>query len=100
MARRPVRTTNQIKCPLDACDDWDVLADLPKWDSHSSILKETSLKPDIVIHSASTQQPIMVELKVPYEERMEEAHIYKSQKYLNLTNELGICRLQSCGDDR
>ena len=73
MSRRPVRTTNQIKCLLDACDDWDVLADLPKWDSHSSILKETSL---------------------------EEAHIYKSQKYQNLTNELGICRLQSCGGDR
>ena len=34
----------------------DVLADLPKWDSRSSILKETSLKPDIGIHSASTQK--------------------------------------------
>ena len=30
----------------------------------------------------------MVELKVPYEERMEEAHIYKREKYLNLTKEL------------
>ena len=64
---RPVRTTNQIKCLLDGCDDWDVSADLPQWDSHPSIIKETRLRPDIVIHSASTQQLIIVELTIPYE---------------------------------
>ena len=85
---RPVRTTNQIKCLLDGCDDWDVSADLPEWDSHPSIIKETRLRPDIVIHSASTQQLIMVELTVPYENRMEEAHTYKREKYMNLTKEL------------
>ena len=85
---RPVRTTNQIKCLLDGCDDWDVLADLPEWDSHPSIIKETRLRPDIVTHSGSTQQLIMVELTVPYENRKEEAHIYKREKYMNLTKEL------------
>ena len=30
----------------------------------------------------------MAELTVPYENRMEEAHIYKREKYLNLTKEL------------
>ena len=30
----------------------------------------------------------MVELTVPYENRMEEAHIYKREKYMNLTKEL------------
>ena len=85
---RPVRTTNQIKCLLDGCDDWDVSADLPEWDSHPSIIKETRLRPDIVIHSTSTQQLIMVELTVPYENRMEEAHIYKREKYMKLTEEL------------
>ena len=85
---RPVRTTNQIKCLLDGCDDWDVSTDLPEWDSHPSIIKETRLRPDIVIHSASTQQLIMLELTVPYENRMEEAHIYKREKYMNLTKEL------------
>ena len=35
---RPVRTTNQIKCLLDGCDDWDVSADLPEWDSHPRLL--------------------------------------------------------------
>ena len=41
---RPVRTTNQIKCLLDGCDDWDVSADLPEWDSHPSIIKENKIK--------------------------------------------------------
>ncbi|KAK3706431.1 hypothetical protein RRG08_047999 [Elysia crispata] len=85
---RPMRTTNQIKCLLDGSDDYDVSADLPEWDSHPSIIKETRSRPDIVIHSASTQQLIMVELTVPYENRMEEAHIYKREKYQNLTKEL------------
>ena len=30
----------------------------------------------------------MVELTVPYENRMEEAHSYKREKYMNLTKEL------------
>ena len=29
-----------------------------------------------------------MELTVPYENRMEEAHIYKREKYMNLTKEL------------
>ena len=81
---RPVRTTNQRKCLLD----WDVSADLPKWDNHPSIIKETRIRPNIVIHSASTQQLIMVERTVPYENRMEEAHIYKREKYLNQIKKL------------
>ena len=91
---RLVRTTNQIKCLLDGCDDWDVSADLPEWDSHPSIIKETRLRPDIMIHSASTQL-IMVELTVPYKNRMEEAHIYKREKYMNLTKELENARYKA-----
>ncbi|KAK3804098.1 hypothetical protein RRG08_061411 [Elysia crispata] len=97
---RPVRTTNQVKCLLDGCDDWDVSADLPEWDSHPSIIKETRLRPDIVIHSASTQQLIMVELTVPYENRMEEAHIYKKREIHEPDQRARKCRIQSCGDAR
>ncbi|GFN82461.1 poly [ADP-ribose] polymerase [Plakobranchus ocellatus] len=73
---------------LDGCDDWVVSADLPEWERHPDVIRKTALRPDIVIHSASTQQIIMVELTVPYESRMEEAHAFKEAKYLELTKEL------------
>ena len=85
-----VKWTNQRTDLLDGRDDWEVSADLPEseWDSHPSIINVTRLRPDIVIHSSSTQQLIMVKLTVPYENRMEEAHTYKRERYLNLTKEL------------
>ena len=42
-----------------------------------------------MIHSASTQQLIMLELTILHKNRIEEGHIYKREKYLNLTKELG-----------
>ena len=70
---------------LHGSDDWDISADFPEWDSHPCISKETRLMPYILINSATTQQLIMVDLTIPYENRMEEAHIDKREKYLNLT---------------
>ncbi|GFO03458.1 reverse transcriptase [Plakobranchus ocellatus] len=46
---------------LDGCDDWVVSADLPEWERHPDVIRETALRPDTVIHSVSTQQIIMVE---------------------------------------
>ena len=66
--------TDRRKCLLDRCDDWKVSADLPKWDSHPSIIKETRLRSDVVIHSSSTQ------LTIQYESKMEEAHAYTREK--------------------
>ena len=43
---RAVESTNQWKCLLDEFDAWEVSADLPEWDSHPSIIKETRLRPD------------------------------------------------------
>ena len=80
MARKAVKS----KCLLGGCEDWEVSAHLPEWDSYPRIIKDTRLRPDIVIHSSSTQQRFMVELTVPCENRMEEAHTYKREKYLNL----------------
>ncbi|GFR89973.1 guanylate cyclase [Elysia marginata] len=72
--------SNQRKGLLDGCDDWEVSADLPEWDKHPEVIRRTTLRPDIVIHSPSTQQVIMVEWTVPYESRMEQAHTYKKEK--------------------
>ncbi|GFN73591.1 polyprotein [Plakobranchus ocellatus] len=69
----PINT--QRKGLLDGCDDWVISADLPEWERHPDVIRKTALRPDIVIHSASTQQIITVELTIPYESRMEEAHV-------------------------
>ena len=61
---RSVKTTNKRKCLLVVCDDWEVSANFPESDCHSSIIKETRLWPDIVIHSTSTQQLIKVKLTI------------------------------------
>ncbi|GFO11673.1 polyprotein [Plakobranchus ocellatus] len=53
-----------------------------------TVPRKTALRPDIVIHSVSIQQIIIVELTVPYESRMEESYAFKEGKYLDLTKEL------------
>ena len=66
--------------------DWIVSGDLPEFDSQPSIIKETRLRPDIQIHSSSTQLLIMMELQ--FQSRTKEVHTYKREKYLNLNREL------------
>ncbi|GFN87640.1 polyprotein [Plakobranchus ocellatus] len=66
---------------FDGCDHWVVSADLSEWERHPDVIRKTALRPDMVIHSASTQQIIMVELTGPYESRMEEAHAFKENTW-------------------
>lgn len=44
----------------------------------------TSLRPDLVWTSDSTKQVVQLELTVPWEDRMEEAHERKKAKYLQM----------------
>ena len=63
---KPVATSNSNrKGLLDGSDDWDVSADLPSWPDHPEAIKQTKMKPDIVIHSESSRQMILVELTFP-----------------------------------
>ncbi|GFO04172.1 reverse transcriptase [Plakobranchus ocellatus] len=73
---------------LNGCDDWVVSADLPELERHPDVIRKTALRLDIVIHSVSTQQIVMVELIVPYESGMVEAHGFKEGKDLDLAKEL------------
>ena len=73
---------------LSGCKEWVVAADLPNWGNYPDVIKKTRLRPDIVIYSESTNKIIMVELTVPYENRMEQAHVYKEEKYQDLRKEL------------
>ena len=36
-----IKTTKQRTCLLDGWDYWEISADLPEWDSHPSVIKET-----------------------------------------------------------
>ena len=62
-----VKSTNRRKCLQAGCDDCEISADLTAWDRHLNIIKDTILRPHIVIHSSSTQRLILMELTVPYE---------------------------------
>ncbi|GFO07108.1 polyprotein [Plakobranchus ocellatus] len=75
-------------CPL--CQLASVIS-TAKWEIHPSSTSSTVFtqkKDSVVIHSASTQQIIMVELTVPCESRMEVAHALREGKYQGLTKEL------------
>ena len=41
---RAVKSTNQRKCLLDGCDDWEVSADVPEWDSYSQYNQRDTIK--------------------------------------------------------
>ena len=73
---------------LDGADDWECTADLKEWNSHPDIIRKSGMRPDIVLNSQSTKQLIMIELTVPYENRMEVAQTYKTKKYADLAKNL------------
>ena len=73
---------------LDGADDWECTADLKEWKSHPDPISKSGMRPDIVLSSLSTKQLIMIELTVPYENRMESAHNYKTEKYADLAESL------------
>ena len=87
-----MRTTNQRKCLLDSCDDWDVSADLRKWDNHPSIIKETRLRPDIMTHSAYTITDYGGASNSIQKQNQQKRDIFEPGL------RVGKCLLQSCGD--
>ena len=53
---------------------------------YPKVISKSGMRPDIVIHSQSTKQMIMIKLTVPYESRIEAAQIYKTEKYADLAS--------------
>lgn len=72
---------------LGTAPDWQMKADLGKQLKFPEQIVETTLRPDIVLFSDSTKQVVLLELTVPWEERMEEANERKRAKYANLVEE-------------
>ena len=61
--------------------DWKMIVDLEKQLQFPQDIVETRLRPDMVLLSPFTKQLVLIELTVPWEERIEEAHERKRLKY-------------------
>jgi len=73
---------------LQEARHWEIKVDL----QHKLVFPDvvqTSLRPDIVIWSTIPKMMILVELTVPWEERMDEANERKRSKYQELAD---LCR--------
>lgn len=80
-------TSRQDHGILSTAGDWKMEADLDKQLRFPEEIAVTTSRPDIVLWSPSTKQVVMLELTVPWEERMEEANERKSTKYQELVED-------------
>lgn len=72
---------------VGSAKDWQLSMDLGKQLNLSKNILETRLRPNIVLVSESSKQVVMLELTVPWEEKMEEARERKKKKYAELVEE-------------
>ena len=72
---------------LATASDWILMADLQTQLVFPPEITVTRLRPDIVMWSRSTRNLIIIELTVPWEERIEEANERKREKYQDLVDE-------------
>ena len=75
---------------LSGASDWVVKADIGGRLVFPRDVVETTLRPDIVIQSDSQRVLVLVELTVPWEDRVGEAHELKLAKYEHLVVEGGL----------
>ena len=71
---------------VEVSRDWEMRVDLGKKLTFPEEVAHTTLRPDIVLWSKSAKRVILVELTVPWEERVDEAHELKKSKYEELAH--------------
>ena len=59
---------------LVAARDWKLLVDLKGQLKFPPDVATTTLRPDVLLLSRATKRVVLIELTVPWEERIEEAH--------------------------
>ena len=62
--------------------------DLKGFQTKPDVMKQSRMRPDLVLHSEATKQLIMTKLIVPFEFNMEEHHQLKLAKYDDVAQEL------------
>lgn len=72
---------------LTTTRDWQLQIDLGRQLKFPGYIAATSLRPDIVLTSVATKQVVILELTVPWKDRIEEAHERKRSKYAELSTE-------------
>ncbi|XP_053332775.1 uncharacterized protein LOC128506382 [Clarias gariepinus] len=72
---------------LTSARDWQLLVDLERQLKFPSHIAVTTLRPDIVLVSEATKQAVLLELTVPWEDRLEEAFERKLSRYAGLVSD-------------
>ena len=67
--------------------DWQLLVDLEHQLKFTSHIAVTTLCLDIILVSESTKQAVLLELTVPWDDRLEEAFERKLSRYTGLVND-------------
>lgn len=67
--------------------DWAMTVDLERQLKIPTHITQSKLRPDIIVVSEATKQLILLELTVPWEERIEEAQERKREKYQKLVED-------------
>ncbi|XP_038131552.1 uncharacterized protein LOC119776958 [Cyprinodon tularosa] len=81
---KPERAGRGTSGLLAVARDWQLHVDIGRQLKFPEHIVRTLLRPDLVLTSDSTKQVVLLELTVPWEDRMEEAHERKRAKYLEL----------------
>ena len=66
---------------LGSALDWKVQVDIGRQLVIPNNIVETNLRPDMIVTSESTKNIVLIELTVPWEDRIDEAHELKRSKY-------------------
>ena len=73
---------------LADANDWTVAADLEGLRHYPQFLRDSGRRPDVVLASSSSDAFILIELTVPWEDRIEASNVLKTEKYSGLAKDL------------
>ncbi len=82
---------------LATARDWQLLVDLEQQLKFPNRIVTTTLRPDVVLLSDSTKQVVLLELTVPWEDRLEEAFERKLAKYEGTSQRVSTSRMERQG---
>ena len=86
MAKVRVPLTLIKENDMTSADDFKYIADFSFKGRFPDVIKRKQLRPDVVIHFKYVKIMYLIELTLPYECRVEEAHHYKTEKYEDFAN--------------